>query len=161
MTLTAERLRKLVHYDPNTGLMTWREHRRPSLVAQPIGWVDDRVRRVVRIYGKHQKVARLAWLYVHGEWPSGLIDHANLDVADNRIANLRDATHAENCANRKKDERSRQPFKGICFNRGRWQAQIGVARRRIFLGQFDTAEEAHAAYVNAARHHFGAFARTA
>ena len=137
MTLTAERLRKLVHYDPNTGLMTWREHRRPSLVAQPIGWVDDRGRRVVRIYGKHQKVARLAWLYVHGEWPSGLI------------------------ANRKKDERSRQPFKGICFNRGRWQAQIGVARRRIFLGQFDTAEEAHAAYVNAARHHFGAFARTA
>jgi hypothetical protein len=44
---------------------------------------------------------RLAWFYVHGKWPQSGIDHRNGDIGDNRIENLREATQAQNCANKR------------------------------------------------------------
>jgi hypothetical protein len=51
------------------------------------------------IDGKLYGAARLAWLYVHGEWPKNQIDHINRLRDDNRLVNLRDVTHTENCNN--------------------------------------------------------------
>lgn len=46
------------------------------------------------------KLHRMAWFYVHGEWPKGQIDHINHDRKDNRIANLRVVDNTENHRNR-------------------------------------------------------------
>jgi hypothetical protein len=96
--------------------------------------------------------------YVKGRHPRGEIDHRNGDRADNRIANLRECSRAENARN----VTSRNPsgFKGVRRDDSRWRASITVNGKRIHLGTFDTAEKAAAAYDKAARRYHGEFART-
>lgn len=96
-----------------------------------------------------------------GEWPADMIDHKNRDRTDNRWENLREATRSQNNANRRAS--STHGFKGATFNRrqGRWMAQTKVNGKRVYLGYYDTPEEAHAAYVAAAERYFGEFARAA
>lgn len=82
------------------------------------------------------------------------VDHRNYYGLDNRRANLRIATVAQNSANRQ------QNTKGVSFDkdRCRWKAQITVDSQNIFLGRYATAAQAHAAYVDAAKVYFGEFA---
>jgi hypothetical protein len=97
--LTAEVLRTLVHYDPETGLFKWKTQswpRNPGPIEQktPKGYTR------FSVLNKRYMAHRLAWLYVTGAWPRGQIDHINGDRSDNRWANLRDVTPSENARNR-------------------------------------------------------------
>ena len=103
---------------------------------------------------------RIIWALVHGEWPPSFIDHANGDKADNRIENLRPATHAQNQQNKR--ALSKRGFKGASYCKAakRWRAKIdGGGLGYKFLGYFDTPEEAHDAYKRAAIERYGEFAR--
>lgn len=108
-----------------------------------------------KLYQAH----RLAWLYVYGRFPNGQLDHKNGNKLDNRIINLRKATDTQNHAN-SKARRSRSNLKGAhWFKRdGKWQAKMtGRNNKTIYLGTFDTAKAAHAAYCRAARKLYGVF----
>jgi hypothetical protein len=99
-----------------------------------------------------------------GRWPYGELDHINGEKADNRFANLREATHSQNCHNiRRRPKTNTTGFKGVTyFARCRtFRAKIHVDGRYLSLGYFATAEEAHAAYCAAATEHFGEFASIA
>ena len=87
------------------------------------------------------------------------VDHINGDRLDNRRCNLRLATHAENCRNRKNHSNNTSGFKGVHRQKNRWRALIRVDGKSKFLGSFLTPEDAHAAYCAAARKYFGEFAR--
>lgn len=89
-----------------------------------------------------------------------LTDHINGNGLDNRRANLREATHAENCRNRRKGSRNTSGFIGVSWHtqRGKWRAQIKVQGRTRSLGMFLDPEDAARAYDAAAREHFGEFA---
>jgi hypothetical protein len=102
-------------------------------------------------------IGRLAVLYMTGRWPKQLVDHRNCIKADNRWSNLREATSSQNGAN------SLRKTKGAVWDksRGQYVARIRVNYRQIWLGRFDTAKAAHAAYVTAAKRYFGDFARSA
>ena len=105
---------------------------------------------------------------------SGPIDHKNRNKADNRRSNLRPATNGKNRANSKLNANSKSGFKGVHLRKrrdrisnrkvrsdclgNRWTAQINVNGKKLWLGDFPTPEEAHAAYAQAARKHFGEFA---
>jgi hypothetical protein len=104
---------------------------------------------------------RVAWMIVHGRWPGAFIDHINGDKADNRLCNLREATASENNCNRAKPNTNTSGFKGVHLHRrsGKWKAQISVGGRRRHLGLFLTPEDAHAAYVSAAKEFYGQFAK--
>lgn len=106
---------------------------------------------------------QLAWLLSHDEWPPRNIDHIDMDRANNRLSNLRLATPSQNGANRGRQKNNSSGLKGVAWNKGakRWRAQIKANGKRRHLGYFDTAEEAHAAYQEAAASLFGDFARTA
>ena len=94
--------------------------------------------------------------------PDGLVcDHINGDSLDNRKANLRSATHLQNCWNARKSPQSAySKYKGVTFDkmRQKWNAQICVNGKRIFLGTFKDETEAAKAYDSAAKRHFGEFA---
>lgn len=157
--LTAERLREVVNYDPNTGLFAWRN---PSPWENK-GWFrgadKGNGRHRIVIDGKRYMSNRLAWLYIYGVWPEHEIDHVNRIKSDDRIANLRQATPSQNSANR---PAYRDGLKGVHWDKERklWRSQIWARGKRHQLGRFATEEEAHAAYCEAAHRLHGDFANT-
>ncbi|MCI0598744.1 MAG: HNH endonuclease [Beijerinckiaceae bacterium] len=159
--ITTERLREVLAYDPDTGVFTWRVARGRQSAGPEAGSLDGRGYRQIRIDGRRYQAHRLAWLYMAGAWPKDEIDHVNMDCADNRFENLREATRSQNQANIRAQSNNTSGFKGVCWHKRdrRWEAKIMVCGRKKHLGYFDTPKAAHAAYVAAAKLHFKEFAR--
>jgi hypothetical protein len=102
---------------------------------------------------------RLAWLYMTGVWPTKDIDHQDRNRQNNKWKNLREATFSQNKANASKNY-NKSGYKGAYSQHGKtFFSSIGVNGKRIYLGTFPTAKLAHQAYVKAAKHYFGEFAR--
>ncbi len=153
--LTAQRLRELLHYDPETGVFTWLESlsfRAPvgtaAGTAQKIGYT------IIGICGVRYYAHRLAWLYIHGRWPTNHIDHINGLKSDNRAVNLRDVSRSTNLQNlRRAPAQNKTGLIGATWDKSRsvWSAQIRVGGRNKSVGRFATAQEAHEAYIAAKR----------
>lgn len=114
------------------------------------------MRNVRQPTGGWRKIKLHAYLTGHR-----LTDHINGDGLDNRRANLRMATQAENLRNRGLPANNTSGFKGVSFRRQRgrgWKSTIGLNGKRIHLGLFSTPEAAARAYDAAARELFGEFA---
>ena len=149
--LTIERLKQLIHYDPETGVFTRIGARKRIKLGE--------VRNAGMTYG-HTRMKvdnypylshRLAWFYTHGRWPL-MIDHVNGLPNDNRLCNLREVTHKMNMQNKRSAYiNNKSGYLGVRFKSGRYEAAIYTNEKKIYLGRFDTAEEAHLAYVTAKR----------
>lgn len=161
--LTHERLCSVLSYNAKTGLFTWKEVTSNRVkVGDVAGQIDPHGHRIISVCGIRYSAHRLAWFYVHGEWPKDEIDHINLIKDDNRIANLREATHSENVRNVKMRRRNKTGFKGVIRHHqspNKFVAQITVDRKVMYLGIFDDPKTAYAAYVEASLKHHGNFGR--
>jgi hypothetical protein len=149
--VTAERLRDALDYDPDTGWFTWRATRGRAKAGARAGRLNANGYWEIGVDGRLHQAHRLAWLYVHGAWPADQIDHVNGVRDDNRIANLREATAAQNLQNLPMRRTNTSGFIGASWSRrtGRWLAQIKVGGKARNLGLYDTAQAAHEAYVAA------------
>lgn len=158
--LTQERLRDLLDYDPATGVFRWKRRRRQFESGSIAGTILSDGYREIMIDCRHYKAHRLAWFYVHGEWPNGDLDHKDTHRDHNWIDNLRPATDSQNHANQRRNSNNTSGFKGVSFESrsGKWRAAISADRRVIKLGRFSTPEEAHAAYMAKALELFGQYA---
>jgi hypothetical protein len=156
------RLNELLSYDPETGIFVCLTARKASCPAGMRATCTNkkgygRITLDRRSYQLH----RLAWFYVHAEWPPRLIDHRDLNKTNNRIANLRVATNSQNTANQPLGNKNTSGFKGVVWHKSKWQAQITANGKTRYLGLFIDPAAAHAAYVAAAKEAFGEFARAA
>lgn len=151
--LNQDTLRRLLRYDPETGVFTWLVSTgRRCKIGDVAGSVDSHGQRVIGVQGRNYKAHRLAWLYMTGAWPEDQIDHRNGERADNRWANLRDATHSLNQQNQRKARaNNRTGLLGVRARQGKFEAAIGAGGKQKYLGSFSTPEEAHAAYLKAKR----------
>lgn len=154
--LTAQALRTLLMYNPESGEFHWisRVGNIPAGAAAGSkgkrGYIDISINK--ERHGAH----RLAWLYVHGDWPTGEIDHWDGCKSNNRIGNLRDITHAANTQNLRSAHRRnisagllgvrRSDTKSVRFN-----AMIMVGGKVKSLGSFGDPNTAHQAYLAAKR----------
>lgn len=164
--ITAEQLRVRLLYDPEVGLFirrfdVWTGRHRNVLIAAE-GTVADLPHCEgylrVSLFGRQYLSHRLAWLYMTGEWPVNMIDHRDGNRRNNRWENLRDVTNAVNMQNcRSAHIDSRSGLLGAHWDeaRGVWQSKIMVNGHAIYLGRFDTPDEAHQAYMVAKRHLHG------
>lgn len=160
--LTAERLRELLDYDPETGVFTWRVRRGSTAQkGTKAGCHCAYGYTVIRIDDRLHRANRLAWLYMVGEWPSEHVDHINRVRDDDRWSNLRLATNAQNCANAARSKNNKSGFKGVYWGRReqKWIAKITPNRKQKQLGCFDRVEDAAEAYKRAAIEYYGEFAR--
>ena len=156
--LTAERLRELLDYDPATGIFRWRVAPARCVQAGAIaGYVGAKGYRRVMIGGRNYQAHRLAWLYVHGQWPPGELDHEDRSPDRNAVENLRPATQSQNGANQKRASNNTSGYKGVSRLNGKWRAQVKVNGRMRYIGCYDTPEDAHAAYCKIAAEVFGEF----
>lgn len=160
--ITQEELKRLLHYNPETGFFTWLVTNTNKVkVGSVAGTRNPEAYCQITVAGGRYLAHRLVWLYVHGRWPTEMLDHKNLNRQDNRLENLREATRSENLSNSKCRSHSKIGVKGVCKNGGRWMARITVGGESTYLGTFDTIEEAHQAFMAAARAQRGEFARAA
>ena len=83
-------------------------------------------------------------------------DHNNWDTLDNRHANIRVATEAQNKAHRRRWGSS--PYRGVYPSGARWVARISIRGKFTYLGTYETAEEAGLAYDEVAYAAWGVFA---
>lgn len=157
--ITQERLKELLHYDPLTGWFTNLTDRSSRARKGDVaGTCTNQGYWQIQLGGIFYKAHQLAWLYVKGYIPDE-VDHENGIEYDNRFVNLRDATRSQNNAN------SERPtgvggLRGVTwFERDlKWKAQIKIDGQSKHLGYFNTPEEAHMAYLNAADVIYGDFA---
>lgn len=152
------RLSELLNYDPETGIFTWNVDRKRVRKGDISGCPDKAGYLQIGIDGKLYLAHRLAWFYIHGQWPSLEIDHINRDKADNRISNLRLATRRENIINKAPSKINRSGVTGVYWNKAsrKWHAQIYANGKRHSLGLFTQKELAVEARKHAEIIHFGA-----
>lgn len=162
--LSIEFLRAVFTYDPDTGLLRWRVsppkgQRRGEVAGRKFSTGYIRV----HVWSRTLPVHRVAWAMYFGRWPRSEIDHINHDRADNRIANLREASSAQNSANLRLNPRNQTGVRGVYWNarRQKYCADIAANRKRYRLGYFDTLEAAKAAYDEASLRLHGPFGAAA
>ena len=142
-----ERVREILKYDPDTGVLSWRRNEKVSrkVRGKVAGLLNPNGYRVIRINGSNYRAHRLAWLISEGEDPGSLqVDHINGLRDDNRRENLRVVTHSEN-------QHNQRQAKGYHFHSWarKWRASIRLNGKGVHLGYYTTEEEARTAYVEA------------
>lgn len=154
--ITAVELRERLQYDPTTGLWLWLNSRRGGWNGRPAGSIDAKGYRIIKIDGQSYKASRLAYLYMTGEWPADEMDHIDTKPWNDVWTNLRPATRVENIINRQMRRDNSSGVVGVCWHKAnsKWVAQID----KVYLGSFDTLEEAKAARDLAAKERHGEFA---
>jgi hypothetical protein len=161
--LTAKELRNELHYDLESGIFRWLKPRQRRDMTKPAGGIIHHGYSAICINGRKYLAHRLAWLYVHGQWPTEEIDHVNGNTSDNRLANLREASRQQNCRNAKARP-SRSGVKGVAYwTDGKswyWVAQVFVNRKRAYQSYHKTIAAAAKAYAVAAKEYHGNFAST-
>tara|TARA_R110002051_G_scaffold316556_1_gene396316 strand:- start:4763 stop:5386 length:624 start_codon:yes stop_codon:yes gene_type:complete len=157
-----------VDYDGEAGTFIWRERGREAF-SSLCAWRSWNAKfagkpaftstnaegyAVGRIWGVRVKAHRLAWFLTHGRWPE-FIDHIDGDRANNRVANLREVTRAENTRNAfmRKDNTSGHAGVHLHKASGKWRAHIHSHGRYVHLGLFDRFEDAVAARQSALPEH--------
>lgn len=160
--LTHKLLLEIVHYEPCTGVFTWLQTRSNNAKAGGVAGSLNKCTGYseISIFKKAYYAHRLAWFYIHGEWPTKHIDHIDGNRANNASTNLRDVPAAHNIQNQHKlPAHNTSGVRGICWRARikRWIVQISIANRTTYIGCFETLDSAKVARAEAVKkHHAGA-----
>jgi hypothetical protein len=174
-----ETLRKLLDYDPETGILTWKPRTAEMFEADERRSAEHRCNNWNSLYAgkrafsgitnfgyckgdifKNRYLAhRIIFVMQTGRPPTADIDHINGNRSDNRWVNLRPASRSQNNKNRSSSLKASSQFMGVSVTRDRWHASIKVDGRKHCIGNFLDETEAARAYDAAAVKHHGEFAR--
>ncbi len=157
-SLTAERLRELLHYDPGTGIFTWLVRRGKAHVGSIAGTKHPHGYLALTADRHPYLLHRLAWFWVYGVWPIE-VDHRDRVKTNNRIENLRVATRQQNLRNNDVQANNTSGVTGVSWHKKRkkWRATITVDSKLLDLGMFDALMLAQEARAQAEIKHFGDF----
>jgi hypothetical protein len=144
---THDELVQMLDYNPENGIFTWKTNRgRIHVKGKIAGHSGGRYIRISikdRAYSAH----RLAWLYIHKEWPKYTIDHINGDKMDNRISNLRDVLIRVNASNKPchRNGTKTSKYLGVSWDttQQRWRPRIHFNGKLVYLGAFKNEEDAY------------------
>lgn len=163
--ISADMVRERLDYDPETGDLRWRKsYARTAKKGAVAGHSNGGYVRIM-LKGISYYAHRLAWAHMHGDLKGDIeIDHENMNRKDNRLVNLRNASHSNNQANASRPRSNTSGVKGVTHRGDRWnkwRVRVGINKKRVHVGDFATLEEAKLAYYAAASRLHGEFARAA
>lgn len=146
---------QLFSYDENSGNLLWKVGRSGTRgIGNVAGFLEKNGYLRIRINKKQYLAHRIVWIYFNGNIPEGMeIDHINCIKNDNKIQNLRLCTRSSNLQNQKRAPISNKStgLLGAHEVNGKFRSEICIDGERHFLGYFNTAEDAHIAYVEKKR----------
>lgn len=145
--LTQELVNKVLKYDPISGTLIWISnlHSKRAIPNSRAGsLVTSTGYRSITLFGTKYPEHHLIWFIYYGVWPTGQIDHINQKRDDNRIANLRDVSKADNAKNRSRNPHSKLGEHGIWYNMrtDRYVAEITVNGKKVYQKSFADLDEA-------------------
>lgn len=149
-----DEIKKFLRYHPVSGRFEWiADSGKCRYAGKEAGSAMGNGYVAVTIFKTRYYCHRLAWAFMTGAFPSEQIDHINGVKSDNRWTNLREATPTLNSQNnRRARKHNKTGFLGVVSVGLRFKARIGMPNRKIiYLGTFDTPQEAHDAYVDGKR----------
>lgn len=168
--ISAEYVRQLLDYDAIAGILTWK-NREPQMFTPGFHSAETQCKAwnakfagaqaghvsqndgYLRLYIDNSPYLghRIVWLIVYGTMPPYKLDHKNGVRSDIKFKNLRPATDAENGQNRKHHKNNTSGYSGVTWHKRaqKWYANISVRHNKIFLGSFETAQDASIAYLEA------------
>lgn len=165
--ITQARLKELFQYDPQEGVLIWRERPLTDFKNKPAyhsfksrwegkvaGHIQFQGYRKIVADGQNHQAHKLIWCFVFGEWityPDAEIDHVNGDRADNRIQNLRKVTKSMNQRNSSMRINNKSGVIGVNWKKKqrRWVARIWDGPHHKYLGMYRNLEDAAAARAKA------------
>lgn len=134
-------------YNPMTGEFIHLTNAGKDYLGKVAGSKDKRgYIRLAVDNNKHIQAHRAAFVYTEGRWPHEQVDHKNRNPSDNSWDNIRDSTNSTNRQNIGVQANNTTGFTGVHFVRGRFIARIGINKTKVYLGSFETAEQAAEAY---------------
>lgn len=172
--IEVEKLRELLRYEPETGVFFWlpRSEATCGTKHETDRWntrysgkepfpEDFKGYRRIQIFRKRYLAHRVAWAIYTGKWPAEQIDHINGDRSDNRIANLREASRAENNRNKSSSAGSTSQYVGVswCNKNLKWKVGIWHTGKQHHIGYFQSEVDAASAYDREAQVRKGMFAK--
>ena len=161
--LTADEVRVYLTYIPEAGVFIWKKVGSNRVkVGSPAGCRTKNGYWHIGVKGKWAYAHRLAWLYVHGEWPDSLIDHIDGNRSNNRIGNLRKTDMAGNAINGKVRSTNKSGHQGVSWDKekGKWVVMVSPEKyKRKLVGRFDRLEDAIKASEAARKELYGEFNR--
>ena len=143
--ITQDRLKELLTYDPESGILLWNKNMKgPARAGSPAGYRRNDGYVEIKIDGQKQYAHRLAWIYLHGEIDGYEIDHIDHDPSNNRASNLRSVASQGNNMNRSIGMRNYSGVMGVFWAKhaNKWAAQIRHDRKTKHLGYFSSIEQA-------------------
>ena len=154
--LTQEIVHELLDYDPETGKLFWKERSRRWFSSnreynrwntrysgkEAFVYLNKKGYFHGKLLGKSYKLHQVIWIYMTGKWPENEIDHINHIKNDNRWYNLRLVSHQENCKNCSRSKRNTSGHVGVHRNKEKWRARIMYNGKYIYLGDFNSYDEA-------------------
>jgi hypothetical protein len=158
--ITQELVKELFDYHED-GYLVWKKLNKNAhsvKIGDVAGYFLPSGYRMVEINNIAHGLHRLIYIWHHGDTEQW-VDHKDTDFTNNKISNLRLCTPAQNAWNRKRNSLNTSGFKGVTKKQNKFCARISCRNKRIHLGYFKTAEEAHEAYKKAALELHGEFAR--
>lgn len=159
MTITQEELKKLLNYDPETGIFKWICNKRRSNgsgCAGTLVYRNGKRYMQISIDSKKYYAHRLAWLYMYSEFPHNTIDHINGNGLDNSVSNLRDVTIVDNRRNHRKYNTNKSGLVGVCWDNTykKWKSYINLYGVLKNIGHYDNIFDAACARKSA-QHKYG------
>lgn len=136
--MNAEQVRAELDYNPETGELRRRISRAQAKAGDIAGYVCKNGYRYISIGNKEHLAHRLAWLIVHGQWPVGELDHINRNRSDNRLCNLRDVSHSDNCRNTPTRRHNTSGHRGVYWHKpsGLWLVLAHLRGKQYSLGYY-------------------------
>jgi hypothetical protein len=165
--LSHDEVVEFLDYDPLSGLFRWKKS---TSNRAPVGSLAGSSRGLgylaIQLNGALCYSHRLAWFYIYKRWPAFDTDHINLDKRDNRIANLREASRAQNKWNIGPLSNNKSGAKGIrkrltLTGDERFEVQLQANGKQFYIGTFSSMCEAKLAHAQAAETHHAEFKRIA
>jgi len=163
-----EELKEHFDYNPDTGIIIWKKKQKHWKVeiGQEAGCFTtskSKKYRTITSKGIKYKTHRIAYYMHHGIDPrNNYIDHEDGNGLNNKIDNLRLATHSDNCRNRSMNENNTSGVTGVTWNKQaqKWRGSIMIDYKSIGLGYHSNIQDAMQARKEAEKKYFGEFRRS-